>query len=109
MGPRRAGPALYEAIGTATACLRAIAAQHAQAGESARQEAIAQAASGLKMREIGPALLLCMLTSSIAFLSFLPTDYLGLGELGIISAGGMAVALLLTFTWIPVFFTLSSR
>ncbi len=59
------------------------------------------------VREIGPALLLCMLTSSIAFLSFLPTDYLGLGELGIISAGGMVIALVLTLSLLPAFYSLS--
>lgn len=58
-------------------------------------------------REIGPALLLCMITSSIAFLSFVPTDYLGLGELGIISAGGMVIALVLTLTLLPAFYSLS--
>lgn len=59
------------------------------------------------VREIGPALVLCMLTSSIAFLSFVPTDYLGLGELGIISAGGMVIALVLTLTLLPAFYSLS--
>lgn len=59
------------------------------------------------VREIGPALLLCMLTSSIAFLAFLPTDYLGLGELGIISAGGMLIAFILTLTLLPAFYSLS--
>jgi hopanoid biosynthesis associated RND transporter like protein HpnN len=59
------------------------------------------------VREIGPALLLCMLTSSIAFLSFLPTDYLGLGELGIISAGGMVIAFTLTLSLLPAFYSLS--
>ena len=59
------------------------------------------------VREIGPALLLCMLTSSIAFLSFLPTDYLGLGELGVISAGGMVIAFILTLSLLPAFYSLS--
>jgi hopanoid biosynthesis associated RND transporter like protein HpnN len=59
------------------------------------------------VREVGPALVLCMLTSSIAFLSFLPTAYLGLGELGIISAGGMLIALVLTLTLLPAFFSLT--
>jgi hopanoid biosynthesis associated RND transporter like protein HpnN len=54
--------------------------------------------------EIGPALLLCMLTSCVAFLSFWPTEYRGLAELGIISAGGMAIALVLTLTLIPALF-----
>lgn len=59
------------------------------------------------VRDIGPALTLCMLTSSIAFLSFLPTDYLGLAELGIISASGMIIALVLTLTLLPAFYSLT--
>ncbi len=55
-------------------------------------------------RDIGPALALCMVTSSLAFLAFLPTDYLALGELGIISAGGMAIAFLLTVTLLPAIY-----
>ena len=53
------------------------------------------------LADIGPALVLCMATSMIAFLSFAPTDYRGLAELGIISAGGMAIAFLLTVTLLP--------
>ena len=52
-------------------------------------------------REIGGALLLCATTSGIAFLAFAPTAYRGLGELGVISAGGMAIAVLLALTLIP--------
>lgn len=57
-------------------------------------------------RDISPALLLCALTTSIAFLSFVPTDYRGLGELGIISAGGMFIAFGLTLTLIPALYAL---
>ena len=58
------------------------------------------------VHEIGPALLLCALTSSIAFLSFAPTEYRGLAELGIISAGGMVVAFLLTLSLLPALFSI---
>lgn len=61
-------------------------------------------AVNIAMADIGPALMLCMITSMIAFLSFVPTDYRGLGELGIISAGGMVIAFLLTVTLLPVLF-----
>lgn len=56
---------------------------------------------------IGPALLLCMLTSSMAFLAFAPTAYRGLAELGVISAGGMVVAFILTLTLMPALFALT--
>lgn len=55
----------------------------------------------LAARDVGPALLLCMLTSSIAFLAFVPTDYVGLAELGVISAIGMGIAFFLTLTLLP--------
>lgn len=49
---------------------------------------------------------LCALTSAIGFLGFYPTAYTGLAELGIISAAGMLMGLIATFTVIPVFFFL---
>jgi predicted RND superfamily exporter protein len=60
-----------------------------------------QTAAQIAIADIGPALLLCTLTSMIAFLSFAPTAYRGLAELGIISAGGMAIACILTLTLLP--------
>lgn len=60
-------------------------------------------------RDIGPALLLCMLTSAIAFLAFVPTAYRGLGELGIISAGGMAIAVTLSLTLLPALFAVTGQ
>ena len=63
-------------------------------------------ASIVAARDIGPALALCMLTTMIAFLSFSPTAYRGLAELGVISAGGMVVAFTLTLTLLPAMFSL---
>ena len=53
-------------------------------------------------RDTGPAIALCMVTSAIAFLSFAPTAYRGLAELGLISAGGMVIAFILTLTLLPL-------
>ena len=55
--------------------------------------------------DIGSALLLCTLTSGLAFLAFFPTEYRGLAELGVISAGGMVIAFFLTVTLIPAWFS----
>ena len=55
---------------------------------------------------VGKAILLCAVTTAIGFMGFAPTDYKGLGDLGIISAGGMIVALILTFTLLPAVFVL---
>ncbi len=50
---------------------------------------------------VGGALSLAALAAAIGFLSFLPTAYTGLAELGVIAAAGMGIALLLTFTLLP--------
>lgn len=50
---------------------------------------------------------LCALSTALGFLAFLPTDYRGLAELGVISAGGMLLALLASFSVIPLFFRLA--
>ena len=56
-------------------------------------------------RSVGRAISLCTVTTAIGFLGFWPTAYQGLADLGVISAGGMAVAWFLTFTFLPAFFT----
>ena len=53
---------------------------------------------------VGGAIVLCTLTTAIGFLGFLPTPYKGLADLGVISAGGMVVACILTFTLLPAIF-----
>ncbi|MEM6903454.1 MAG: MMPL family transporter, partial [Pseudomonadota bacterium] len=49
----------------------------------------------------GIPLSLCMLCTIVGFLSFMPTSYRGLAELGIIAAFGMAVAYIGTLTVLP--------
>ena len=49
----------------------------------------------------GPSISLSALCAALAFLSFVPTPYVGLAEFGIISAFGMLVALVITFTVLP--------
>ena len=58
------------------------------------------------VRNTGVALMLSAATTAWAFLSFVPTEYQGLGELGVISAGGMLVAIFLTVTLLPALFGL---
>ena len=55
---------------------------------------------------VGRAISLCTLTTALGFLGFWPTAYQGLADLGVISAGGMAVAWFLTFTFLPAFYAL---
>jgi uncharacterized protein len=56
--------------------------------------------------DVGGALALSALTAAIGFLSFVPTDYRGLAELGIIAAGGMVIALLTNLTLLPALLAL---
>lgn len=49
----------------------------------------------------GGALTLCAVTAAISFFSFLPTDYRGVAELGLIAGVGMFVALIVNLTLLP--------
>lgn len=49
----------------------------------------------------GPALALCTVTTALAFLAFVPTDFVGMAQLGIIAAGGIVIAFVASFTLIP--------
>ncbi|MFP6665601.1 MAG: MMPL family transporter [Deltaproteobacteria bacterium] len=51
--------------------------------------------------EVGASLLLCTFTTAIGFYSFVPTDYLGVAELGLISGTGMFVILVQTVLFFP--------
>ncbi len=53
---------------------------------------------------VGRAISLCTLTTALGFLGFYPTQYQGLADLGVISAGGMVIAWFLTFTFLPAFY-----
>jgi hopanoid biosynthesis associated RND transporter like protein HpnN len=50
---------------------------------------------------VGSSLVLCTLTTCIGFYVFVPTDYLGVAELGLISGTGMLIILFLTLTFFP--------
>ena len=79
--------------------------KYQELARSESQEAALTEAS----RSLGSALFLCGLTSAIGFLSFVPTPYRGLAEMGIISAGGMLIAVFVTLTFIPAFFSVTEK
>ena len=54
------------------------------------------------MRAVGQALALCTLSTAIGFFAFVPTDYRGVGELGLISGAGMLIIFFLTITLFTV-------
>jgi hypothetical protein len=57
-------------------------------------------------RDIGGALTLSALAAAIGFGAFLPTDYRGLAELGLIASAGMFIALVSNLTMLPALATL---
>ncbi len=67
----------------------------------------AAAALVTSVQSVGGAIAICSVTTALGFLGFWPTDYRGLADLGIISAGGMLIAGFLTFTWLPAFYAVS--
>jgi hopanoid biosynthesis associated RND transporter like protein HpnN len=54
---------------------------------------------------LGGALTLAAVAAAASFFSFLPTSYLGLAELGVISGVGMGIAMLLNLTLLPALLT----
>ncbi len=57
-------------------------------------------------KDVGPSLVLCAITTSIGFYSFMPTDFSGVAELGLISGTGMFIALFCNFTFLPAVISL---
>ncbi len=61
-----------------------------------RREALMLAAG-----DVGGFMLVCALTTSTGFFAFVPTDFKGIGELGLIAGVGMFVSLTVTLTLLP--------
>jgi hopanoid biosynthesis associated RND transporter like protein HpnN len=53
------------------------------------------------IKTIGVSIFLCALTTSIGFFAFIPTDFVGVSELGIISGVGMFIGLVISLTLLP--------
>ncbi len=67
----------------------------------ARVEALHGAGVG-----VGGAMALCAVSAAIGFYAFLPTAYLGLAELGLISGTGMFIALFMSLSLMPALLSL---
>jgi hopanoid biosynthesis associated RND transporter like protein HpnN len=67
-------------------------------------EALQRSAEG-----VGGAVSLCALTSGIGFAAFIPTEYRGLAELGVIAAGGMFLSLVASFSVFPAALAVAGR
>lgn len=53
------------------------------------------------VNDVGAALIIAAFTTALAFLSFIPTDFIGIAQLGIIAGGGVLIALAVSFTLLP--------
>lgn len=53
------------------------------------------------MDTVGNSLLLCAGTTVIGFLAFVPTDFVGVSELGVISGAGIFIGLFISLTLLP--------
>ncbi len=60
-----------------------------------------QAALKGALHEVGPALALAAPTTSLAFLSFVPTKFDGIAQLGVIAGAGVIIAFLVSVTFLP--------
>jgi hopanoid biosynthesis associated RND transporter like protein HpnN len=54
---------------------------------------------------VGPSLALSAITTAACFYAFLPTDFVGVSELGLIGGNGMFVSLFVTLTILPAILT----
>ena len=53
-------------------------------------------------------LLLCAITTAIGFYAFIPTNYSGVAELGLIAGSGMIISFIITITLLPALLTYTS-
>ncbi|WP_421992895.1 MMPL family transporter [Roseococcus sp.] len=58
-------------------------------------------------RTAGPGMTLAALAVTFSFLAFLPTDYRGVAELGLIAGGGMVIGWFLAMTLLPALMVLA--
>jgi len=60
-------------------------------------------------RTVGPALLLSAITTACAFFAFIPTDFTGMSQLGLIGGAGVLIAFVVSVTAIPAITSLLPR
>jgi hopanoid biosynthesis associated RND transporter like protein HpnN len=60
-----------------------------------------QAALKGALHEVGPALALAAPTTALAFLSFVPTKFDGIAQLGVIAGAGVIIAFFVSVTFLP--------
>ncbi|MFP8874885.1 MAG: MMPL family transporter, partial [Myxococcota bacterium] len=53
------------------------------------------------VQEVGASLVVCAISTAIGFAVFIPTDFRGIAELGLIASAGMPIILVLSLTFFP--------
>jgi hypothetical protein len=56
--------------------------------------------------DVGGFMMVCAATTSLGFFAFIPTDFTGIAELGLISGAGMFISLILSLTLLPALIAL---
>ncbi len=73
--------------------------------EAQREAGDTAVALNLAARRAGGAILVAALATAAGFLAFVPTNFAGVGELGLIAGTGMLIAFLCTMTFLPAAIT----
>ena len=60
-------------------------------------------------RGVGSSLFVCAATTAAGFFAFIPTDFDGIAELGLISGAGMFISLVVSLTLLPALLKIASR
>jgi hopanoid biosynthesis associated RND transporter like protein HpnN len=70
-------------------------------GELFRQGFEDKEAARIAASDVGASLVLCAITTGVGFAAFIPTEFSGVSELGIISGAGMFISLAASLTALP--------
>jgi uncharacterized protein len=73
--------------------------------EARRETGYTAAALNLAAQRAGGAILIAALATAAGFLAFVPTDFAGVAELGLIAGVGMLIAFVCTMTFLPAAIT----
>jgi len=60
-------------------------------------------------RGVGGSLVICAVTTAVGFFAFIPTDFVGISELGLIAGSGMMISLIVSLTLLPALVRLFCR
>jgi uncharacterized protein len=92
---------LYVGLGIDYALYLCMQYRELLGGGISQQAALPRAAA-----DVGGFMLVCALTTSIGFLAFIPTPFIGIAELGLISGAGMFISLFVSLSLLPALITL---